>query len=76
MAGTPRFLTLADVADELDAVADGTQTSGHGSTRSRLQLHGRGVRPARLTLVTIHGATRVTGTVGGRRVALRLGSPA
>ena len=49
-----------------DAVADGTLDVGSG--RARLRLHGRGVPSARLTV----SSTRITGTVGGRRVALRV----
>jgi hypothetical protein len=50
-----------------DAVADGTGT--------RMRLRGRGVPRARLTLRTAGQTTRITGTVAGRRVDLRVASP-
>jgi hypothetical protein len=54
-----------------DATADGTQTIGRRATRTRLRLRGHGVPPAQLTLTTAGTTTRITGTVAGRRVALR-----
>jgi hypothetical protein len=57
-----------------DASANGTQTIGRGATRTRLQLRGHGVPPAQLTLLSAGTTTRITGTVAGRRVALRIGS--
>lgn len=51
-----------------DAVVDGTQTGA----RARLRVRGHGVPPARLTLDVGRRATRVTGSVGGRHVALRV----
>ena len=57
-----------------DATANGTQTIGRRATRTRLRLRGHGVPPAQLTLISAGTATRVTGTVAGRRVILRLAS--
>jgi pimeloyl-ACP methyl ester carboxylesterase len=57
-----------------DAFADGTQTTGRRTSRARLQLHGAGVPAAQLTLRTAKTTTRITGTVAGQRVALRLPS--
>ena len=57
-----------------DAFADGTQTTGRRMSRARLQLHGAGVPAAQLTLRTAKTTTRITGTVAGQRVALRLPS--
>jgi hypothetical protein len=49
-----------------DARADGTFDVGSGI--ARLRLRGHGVPRAELTLTT----TRATGTVAGRRVAVRI----
>jgi pimeloyl-ACP methyl ester carboxylesterase len=57
-----------------DATADGTETTSHRVTRTRLTLLGGGVPPARLALRSTQRTTRVTGTVAGRRVALRFPS--
>jgi hypothetical protein len=57
-----------------DAAADGTQTIGRRATRTRLRLRGPGVPPAQLTLRSAGTTTRITGTVAGRRVALRIAS--
>jgi hypothetical protein len=57
-----------------DATANGTQTIGRRATHTRLRLRGHGVPPARLTLISAGTTTRVTGTVAGRRVALRFAS--
>ena len=55
-----------------DATANGTQTIGRRATRTRLRLRGHGVPPAQLTLRSAGTTTRITGTVAGRRVALRI----
>ncbi|MGZ4229592.1 MAG: alpha/beta fold hydrolase, partial [Solirubrobacteraceae bacterium] len=57
-----------------DATANGTQKNDRGATLARLSLRGHGVPPARLTLLSNGNTTRVTGTVAGRRVALRVAS--
>jgi pimeloyl-ACP methyl ester carboxylesterase len=57
-----------------DATANGTQQIGRRATRTTLRLRGHGVPPARLTLRSAAATTRVTGTVAGRRVAIRFGS--
>jgi pimeloyl-ACP methyl ester carboxylesterase len=57
-----------------DAEANGTQRIGRRATRTRLRLRGHGVPPAQLTLISAGSTTRVTGTVAGRRVALRFAS--
>ena len=57
-----------------DATANGTQKIGRRVTRTRLRLRGHGVPPAQLTLRSTGTTTRITGTVAGRRVALRLAS--
>jgi pimeloyl-ACP methyl ester carboxylesterase len=57
-----------------DATADGTQMIGRRATRTRLRLRGHGVPPAHLTLRSNGTTTRITGTVAGRRVALRFAS--
>jgi len=57
-----------------DATANGAQEIGRGATRARLRLRGHGVLPAQLTLISAGTTTRVTGTVAGRRVALRFAS--
>ena len=57
-----------------DAVAYGTQEIGRRATRTRLRLRGRGVRPVQLTLRSNTTITRITETVAGRRVALRVAS--
>ena len=57
-----------------DATANGTQKNDRGATLTRLSLRGHGVPPARLTLLSNGNTTRVTGTVAGRRVALRVAS--
>jgi hypothetical protein len=57
-----------------DATANGIETTGHRLTRTSLRLRGRGVPPARLTLRSAGRTTRVTGTVAGQRVSLRLPS--
>jgi hypothetical protein len=55
-----------------DAVASGAQKIGRRVTRTRLRLRGSGVPAARLRLRSAGTTTRITGTVAGRRVALRL----
>jgi hypothetical protein len=57
-----------------DASANGTQEIGRRATRTRLRLRGHGIPPAQLTLISAGTTTRVTGTVAGRRVALRFAS--
>jgi pimeloyl-ACP methyl ester carboxylesterase len=57
-----------------DATADGTEQIGRRVSRTRLLLRGRGVPSARLTVRSAGRTTRITGTVAGRRVALRFGS--
>jgi hypothetical protein len=58
-----------------DAVANGTLNRRRGVTRARLRLRGAAVAPARLTLHRAGRTTRITGTVAGRRVALRVATP-
>jgi hypothetical protein len=58
-----------------DAVASGTQTVGARVTITRLRLGGPAVAHGRLTLRSTETTTRITGTVGGRRVALRVSAP-
>jgi hypothetical protein len=55
-----------------DAIADGTQHVGRRTTRTRLRLRGPGVPVSQLTLRSTGATTRITGTVAGRRVALRV----
>ena len=62
-----RFATARVVTD---ATADGTQTTTGAVTRTSLRLRGRGVRSSRLTLEAGGRTIHVTGTVGGRRVAV------
>jgi hypothetical protein len=69
---TVRFVDARVVTD---ATADGTQEIGSRATRARLRLHGHGVPAAQLTLVSAGSIIRVTGTVAGRRVALRFSAP-
>jgi phage-related protein len=69
---TVRFVDARVVTD---ATADGTQEIGSRATRTRLRLRGPGVPAAQLTLVSAGSITRVTGTVAGRRVALRFSAP-
>ncbi len=57
-----------------DVVASGALESHGRRTRTRLRLRGPGVPPARLTLRSAGATTRITGTVGGQRVALRVAS--
>jgi pimeloyl-ACP methyl ester carboxylesterase len=58
-----------------DAVANGTLNRRRGVTRARLRLRGPAVAPAQLTLHRAGKTTRITGTVAGRRVALRVATP-
>jgi hypothetical protein len=51
-----------------DAVVDGTLQGA----RARLRVRGRGVPGSQLTLDIGRRATRVTGSIGGRHVALRV----
>lgn len=51
-----------------DALANGTQEIGRRTTRTHLLLGGHGVLSSRLTLRAKGTTTRITGTVGGRRV--------
>jgi pimeloyl-ACP methyl ester carboxylesterase len=53
-----------------DAVASGTQTIGSPVTVTRLRLSRPAVGHAQLTLRSVGETTRITGTVGKRRVAL------
>jgi hypothetical protein len=55
-----------------DAVASGTQTTTPRLTITRLQLSGPAVPHARLTLRSEGATTRITGTVSGRRITLRI----
>jgi pimeloyl-ACP methyl ester carboxylesterase len=64
---TDRGVRLQAARVVTDAVADGTGT--------RMRLRGRGVPRARLTLRSAGSTTRITGTVAGRRVDLRVASP-
>jgi hypothetical protein len=64
-----RFLNARVVTD---ATANGTQTIDRRTTRTRLRLRGHGVPPAQLTLRSTGTTTTITGTVAGRRVALRI----
>jgi hypothetical protein len=55
-----------------DAAADGTlQKARHGS-RARLRLGGRGVPRSRLAVRSVGRTTHITGTVGRRRVDVRV----
>jgi pimeloyl-ACP methyl ester carboxylesterase len=69
---TQRGLRIEGARVVRDAAANGTLKIRRRSTRTRLRLRGRGVRPARLTLRSRRRTTRITGTVAGRRVALRV----
>ncbi len=69
-----RRVRFANARVVKDAIANGTQTIGRRETHTRLRLRGQGVPPAQLTLTSGGTTTRVTGTVAGRRVALRLAS--
>jgi pimeloyl-ACP methyl ester carboxylesterase len=60
-----RFVGASVVSD---AVVDGVQRGA----RAHLRMHGRGVPTSRLTLRSSRRVTRVTGTVAGRQVALRV----
>jgi hypothetical protein len=51
-----------------DAVVDGVKRGA----RARLRVHGRGVPRAQLTLRFTRRTTRITGTVAGRHVGLRV----
>ncbi|MFL5862130.1 MAG: hypothetical protein ACJ780_15345, partial [Solirubrobacteraceae bacterium] len=66
-----RFVGARVVAD---ATATGTQTHDRGATLTRLSLRGHGVPRARITLRSSGNTTRVTGTVAGRHVVLRVTS--
>lgn len=55
-----------------DAATYGTLEIGRRSTRARLQLRGPGVPRSRLALSTAGRTTRITGTVGRRRVDVRV----
>jgi pimeloyl-ACP methyl ester carboxylesterase len=54
----------------VDAWATGAQTTRGSIARTRLQLGGHGIAPSRLTVRSAGRATRITGTVGGREVAM------
>jgi pimeloyl-ACP methyl ester carboxylesterase len=69
---TQRGLRIEGARVVRDAAANGTLKIRRRGTRTRLRLRGRGVRPARLTLRSRRRTTRITGTVAGRRVALRV----
>jgi pimeloyl-ACP methyl ester carboxylesterase len=55
-----------------DAAVDGTLKIGPLATRADLRLRGRGVRRSKLTVRTSGGTTRITGTVGGTQVKVKL----
>jgi hypothetical protein len=57
-----------------DATADGTRQVGPRGTRTTLRLRGPGVPSSQLTLDAGRRTTRISGTVGGNRVAVRLAS--
>jgi pimeloyl-ACP methyl ester carboxylesterase len=57
-----------------DAKANGTLKIRRRGVRTRLRLRGPAVPPVRLTLRSTGTTTRITGTVAGRRVALRVAS--
>jgi hypothetical protein len=57
-----------------DAAANGALKIRPRATRARLRLRGPAVPPARLTLRSAGTTTRITGTVAGRRVSLRVPS--
>jgi pimeloyl-ACP methyl ester carboxylesterase len=69
---TKRGLRIEGARVVRDAAANGTLKTRPRGTRTRLRLRGRGVPPARLTLRSTRRTTRITGTVAGRRVALRV----
>jgi hypothetical protein len=71
---TKRQLRIEGARVVADATASGALENRGRRTRARLHLKGLGVPRARLTLRSAGGATRISGTVGGRRVALRVGS--
>jgi hypothetical protein len=55
-----------------DAVASGTQIIRSRVTVTRLRLSGPAVVPSRLTLRSSPMTTRITGTVGLRRMNVRI----
>ena len=64
-----RFVAARVVSD---ATADGTLQKRRRGTRARLRLGGPGVPRSRLALRTAGSTTHITGTVGRRRVDVRL----
>jgi pimeloyl-ACP methyl ester carboxylesterase len=64
-----RFVAARVVSD---ATADGTLQKSRRGTRARLRLGGPGVPRSRLALSTAGSTTHITGTVGRRRVDVRL----
>jgi hypothetical protein len=64
-----RFVAARVVSD---ATADGTLQESRRGTRARLRLGGPGVPRSRLALDTARSTTHITGTVGRRRVDVRL----
>jgi hypothetical protein len=71
---TKRGLRIKGARVVRDAAADGTLRIRRRGTRTRLRLRGPAVPPARLTLRSAGTTTRITGTVAGRRLALRVPS--
>jgi pimeloyl-ACP methyl ester carboxylesterase len=65
-----RRVRFIDAQVVTDAAADGTQTKRGRVTLTRLRLRGRGVAASKLTLRSSAGTTRITGSVGGHRVAV------
>lgn len=58
-----------------DAIVNGTQEIRQRITRTQLRLRGPGVPASQLTLRSAERTTHITGTVAGRRVALRVADP-
>ena len=71
---TKRALRIKGARVVTDATANGTLEIRPSGTLTRLRLSGPAVPPARLTLRSAGTTTRITGTVGGRPVALQVAS--
>jgi hypothetical protein len=69
-----RSVRFVDARVVTDAVANGTQKIGRRVTRTRLRLRGPGIPRSQLTLRSSGAITRITGTVGGHHVKVRLAS--
>lgn len=71
---TSRGLRFEDARVVADAAANGTLVIRRGGTVTQLHLTGAAVPHARLTLHSAGATTRITGTVAGYRVDLRVAS--